>query len=116
MIDPTKIPAHLQPVYQSLNRLIGLCMQRSSPTQRRIVDDSLRRLQTLIGQLVNNQLSQSTQQQLLTLAQLLQRQSWDDALAACQTLMSTAFSECGQWIVACKRLIDLGRTLSVPSQ
>lgn len=56
-VDPEKIPANLQPIFQTFTNLIMQCQERALPMQRRVVEDSARRMQTLFHQLVNQELS-----------------------------------------------------------
>lgn len=50
------------PIYQAFNTLISQCQERALPMQRRIVEDSARRMQALFAQLVSNELSPTTLQ------------------------------------------------------
>ena len=100
------------PIYQAFNALIGFCIQRSTPAQKRVVDDSIKRLQSLIAQLCRQELSMPVTTMLLQIAQQLHARSYDAAAAACQQLMTNNFNEVGQWIVAARRLIDMAKTFT----
>lgn len=56
-VDPAAIPNNLQPIYQTLSNLIALCQSRAMPMQKRIVDDSTKRIQHLFHQLARQELS-----------------------------------------------------------
>lgn len=112
-IDPSTIPVNSEPIYQSFNSLISFCQQRAMPVQRRILDDSVKRLQHLFHQLAGTTqppLSPHVHTELARMAQLLSQRQYDAALELHVPLMTTHFTEVGQWILAVKRLIEVAKT------
>lgn len=75
------------------------------------MEDSVKRLQSLIAQLCRQELSQPVTSVLLQISQQLQGRQYDGAAAGCQQLMTNYFNEVGQWIVAARRLIDMAKTI-----
>ena len=61
-MDPSKIPQNLQPIYRTFTTLISQCQERALPMQRRVVEDSARRMQALFHQLAGQELSASVLQ------------------------------------------------------
>ena len=47
----------MQPIYRTFSTLIAQCQERALPMQRRVVEDSAKRMQALFHQLVNQELS-----------------------------------------------------------
>jgi protein transport protein SEC31 len=112
IIDPSKIPANLMPIYQSFSALMGLCTQRAPPTQKRIIDDASKRMQSLVVQLCRQEFSPSVITALLKISQQIQSKDFNGATEGCQQLMSNNFNEVGLWIMAAKRLVDLAKTIA----
>lgn len=83
------------------------------PVQRRVLDDSVKRLQHLFHQLAGTAqpaLSAHVHAELAKMAQYLSQRDYDAALGLHVPLMSTHFTEVGQWILAVKRLIEVSKT------
>lgn len=66
-VDPSTIPPNLMPIYKTFSTLISQCQERALPMQRRVVEDSARRMQALFQQLVDQQLSPSVIQILMNM-------------------------------------------------
>ena len=63
-VDPSKIPANLQPIHKILSTWIMQCQERCLPMQKRLVEDSARRMQHLFHQMTNQQCSSEVVQLL----------------------------------------------------
>ena len=112
ILDPSKIPTSLMPIYQAFSALMGLCSQRAPPTQKRIIDDASKRMQSLVVQLCRQEFSPPVISALLKISQQIQAKDFNGATEGCQQLMSNNFNEVGLWVMAAKRLVDLAKTLA----
>lgn len=100
-----------QSIQGIIQSLIDQCLSRSSPMQRRIVEDSFRRIESsLYKQLSANTLSDPVLNQVSQMATLIQSHDYESAHAMHMPLMATHFSEVGPWILAVKRLLEVART------
>ena len=105
-------PLDPQVIQSTLSGLIEKCAEKASPMQRRIIDDSARRIETLNGQMATpGALSPPTLALLSEMVRKVQVGDWNGAHALHTPLMSAHFSECGNWILAVKRLLEVARTL-----
>ncbi len=109
-VDPSKIPANSQAIYQAFSTLISFCQQRALPQQRRILEDSIKRLQHLFHQLANQELSPHVHSEMLRMSQLIAQRHYDGVLELQVPLMTAHFTEVGQWILAVKRLIEVAKS------
>ncbi|GAA5806921.1 hypothetical protein MFLAVUS_000270 [Mucor flavus] len=75
--------------------------------QKRIVDDTTRRIEALLKQLENNELSDEVVRLLHNLSQALESKEYAKALTVQTKLMTTEYDKHGNWITGLKRLIDL---------
>lgn len=89
-VDPSRIPSNMQPIYQAFNTLISQCQERALPMQRRIVEDSARRMQSLFAQLVSQELSPAALQLVSEMA------SSTDRLSVCGQSLIFPYRHC-QW-------------------
>lgn len=77
--------------------------------QRRIVDDSAKRMGALFTQLMTPELSQPVIDILLEMCNRLRAGQYDRAHELHTPLMTNYFAECGAWILAAKRLIEVAK-------
>ncbi|KAI8370087.1 hypothetical protein EDC96DRAFT_101698 [Choanephora cucurbitarum] len=75
--------------------------------QKRILDDTERRMNVLFTEIDKRSLSDNVIESLDTLSQALEKQEYTNAMKAHTQLMTTAYDKHGNWIVGLKRLIDL---------
>ncbi|CAO3698087.1 unnamed protein product [Rhizopus microsporus] len=75
--------------------------------QKRIVDDTDRRISVLIDQLNNQQLPQHIVHSLFTLTQALQTKNYKKAVEIHTQLMLTEYDTHGNWITGLKRMKSL---------
>ncbi|GAA5797075.1 hypothetical protein HPULCUR_002454 [Helicostylum pulchrum] len=75
--------------------------------QKRIVDDTARRIEALLKQLENNEFSDEVVRSLHDLSQALESKEYAKALTVQTKLMTTEYDKHGNWITGLKRLIDL---------
>jgi len=108
-VDPARIPPNSQQIYQTFQSLIQFCQQRALPVQRRVVEDSVKRLQFLFHQLANSELSDHVHAELLRVCPLIQQRQYEAAIEWHVPLMTAHFAEVGQWILAIKRLLDVAK-------
>lgn len=108
-VDPARIPPNSQQIYQTFQSLIQFCQQRALPVQRRVVEDSVKRLQFLFHQLANSDLSGHVHAELLRVCPLIQQRQYEAAIEWHVPLMTAHFAEVGQWILAIKRLLDVAK-------
>ncbi|CEG64989.1 hypothetical protein RMATCC62417_01869 [Rhizopus microsporus] len=87
-------------------------LQFQNGPQKRIIDDTDRRISVLIDQLNNQQLPQHIVHSLFTLTQALQTNNYKKALEIHTQLMLTEYDTHGNWITGLKRLIDLASSIS----
>jgi protein transport protein SEC31 len=109
-VDPAAIPPGSLPIHQTFSQLIAFCQARAVPVQRRIIEDSVKRLQFLFHQLAAGELSPLVHAELERMCQLIGQRNLDAALALHLPLMTAHFTEVGQWILAVKRLIEVAKT------
>lgn len=108
-IEASGPPLAPQTVQEIIGSLIQHCLARSSPMQRRIVEDSAKRIEALYGQLARGELSPPVMDQVSQMASFIKDSKFDDAHAMHMPLMSGYFSEVGAWILAVKRLLEVAR-------
>lgn len=77
--------------------------------QRRIVDDSAKRMQSLFGQLAAGDLSQPILDTLLEMCNRVRAGQYDRAHELQTPLMTNHFAETGSWVLAAKRLIEVAK-------
>ncbi|KAI9353936.1 hypothetical protein BD770DRAFT_392755 [Pilaira anomala] len=75
--------------------------------QKRIVDDTSRRVEILLKELENKELSDEVIRSLHTLTEALKSKEYAKALTVQTQLMTTEYDRHGNWITGLKRLIDL---------
>lgn len=98
------------PIYQILNaefhRIEARAPQQFAPQ----VNDTRKRLDILYDHLNNDDLLKpDTVQQMVELAQAVERKDWHRAGEIQVDVQVNKVEECGQWMVGVKRLIGMGR-------
>lgn len=81
--------------------------------QRRVVEDSAKRMQSLFQQLANQELSSTVIEQLNNMCGLINKKDLDGAQQLVMPMMTSHFGEVGQWILAVKRLVEIAKTCAV---
>ncbi|KAJ3297995.1 hypothetical protein HK104_011290 [Borealophlyctis nickersoniae] len=76
-------------------------------SQRRMVEDTDKRLESLFERLAAKQLQPPVLAQLLTLANALNARDFPTANATVMSLMTTSFDQEGKWLLGVKRLVEL---------
>ncbi|KAI9476479.1 MAG: hypothetical protein EXX96DRAFT_577318 [Benjaminiella poitrasii] len=97
-----------QEILKILKNKLELCKTsfKNGP-QKRIVDDTIRRLDVLLKELENELLSNEVVQSVYALSKGLESKEYTKALEVHTKLMTTQYESHGNWIVGLKRLIDL---------
>lgn len=103
--DRSHIPQAQLPIYQILSNQLQQARQRSPPSQKRMLDDTERRLNTLFDELNNSEVSDGVAQLMLSLVQALEKRDYDTAQRIQVDLVTTRYEECGSWLVGVKLLI-----------
>ncbi|KAI8353348.1 hypothetical protein BD560DRAFT_408311 [Blakeslea trispora] len=79
----------------------------SDGPQKRILDDTERRMNVLFTEIDKKSLSGEIIESLDVLSQALEKEEYTKAMKTHTQLMTTAYDKHGNWIVGLKRLIDL---------
>ncbi|CAG8653825.1 10633_t:CDS:2, partial [Dentiscutata heterogama] len=80
-------------------------------TQKKILDDTEKRLNLLFDALNNEEVSPGVTELLLTLVRDLESRNFPSAINNQVQLMTTKMDECGKWIVGIKQLINVLKNL-----
>ncbi|KAL1918417.1 uncharacterized protein VTP21DRAFT_3077 [Calcarisporiella thermophila] len=107
--DRSHIPDSHKPILTILTNELVRARQNAAPHQRRVLDDTEKRLNNLFDLLNNGELSQQVVQQMLLLVQTLEARDYNTAIRIHVDLLTTKYEECGYWMVGVKRLIDTVR-------
>ncbi|OAD02474.1 hypothetical protein MUCCIDRAFT_164403 [Mucor lusitanicus CBS 277.49] len=102
--DDEDVTLDVQEVSKTLSSKLELC---KSTFEKRIVDDTSRRIGTLLGELEKKELSNDVVKSLHTLTNALEAKEYTKALEVHTQLMTTQYESHGNWIVGLKRLVDL---------
>ena len=92
--------------------LLDTSMMNATPMQKKIIDDSKKRMESLFDQIASSKVSSDVSAKLSQMIGFMQKGQWDKALSLHAPLMSGHFAEVGTWILALKRLIELARQQS----
>ncbi|CAG8490660.1 13439_t:CDS:10 [Cetraspora pellucida] len=109
--DRTHIPATQKPIFIILSNELLRARQHSPNTQKKLLDDTEKRLNVLFDALNNEEISPSVIESLLTLVRDLESRNFPNAINIQVQLMTTKMEECGKWIVGIKQLINVLKTL-----
>ncbi|KAI9308433.1 hypothetical protein BJ944DRAFT_174834 [Cunninghamella echinulata] len=104
--DRSHIPPQQRPIFEILSGELQNQRQRSSPAQKKILDDTEKRLNGLFDNMNNSELSDDVVQSMLKLAQAVQTRDYNQAHRLQVELVTTRYAECGAWLVGVKRLIE----------
>ncbi|KAI8582934.1 hypothetical protein K450DRAFT_225547 [Umbelopsis ramanniana AG] len=75
--------------------------------QKRMIDDTDRRMTQLLQKVDDHELNSDVLHQLCQLCQAMEKGDFTEALDMHVKLMTKAYDDHGQWILGLKRLIDL---------
>ncbi|CAG8591763.1 13128_t:CDS:10 [Ambispora gerdemannii] len=109
--DRTHIPPAHKPIYEIFSSELLRAQQKSPPNQKKVLDDTAKRLNALFDELNNELVPQPVIGSLLNLVQALQVRDYATVTRIHVELMTTKFDECQKWIVGLKRLIDILKVL-----
>ncbi|KAF9193153.1 hypothetical protein BGZ51_004125 [Haplosporangium sp. Z 767] len=95
------------PMKESLARIIEECSANVPPPQKRMFDDTTKRLQVLQEQMDNGTVKERIVGPLGEMIQALSSKSFAQCHTIHAKLMQTEFDSEGKWLLGFKRLIDL---------
>ncbi|KAF7729239.1 protein transport protein S31 [Apophysomyces ossiformis] len=104
--DRSHIPTQHRPIHQILLNEFQQARQRAPAGQKKMYDDTERRLGSLFDQLNNSEVSEGVITSMLSLVQALQNRDYDAAQRIQVDLVTTRYDECGSWLVGVKRVIE----------
>ncbi|CAO3597332.1 unnamed protein product [Absidia cylindrospora] len=104
--DRSHIPAGQRPIFDILSNEMQRQKQQSTPAQKKMLDDTEKRLNTLFDNMNNGEISDDVGQSMVKLAQAIQARDYAGAHHLQVGLVTTKYGECGAWLVGVKRLID----------
>ncbi|KAI8643131.1 hypothetical protein BD408DRAFT_442835 [Parasitella parasitica] len=108
------ITLDVQGVSNTLSSKLELCRTTfESGPQKRILDDTSRRITVLLGELEKKKLPNDVVKSLHTLTKALEENDYSKALEVHTQLMTTQYENHGNWLVGLRRLIDLTEKASV---
>ncbi|CAG8730784.1 7889_t:CDS:2, partial [Cetraspora pellucida] len=94
--DRTHIPATQKPIFIILSNELLRARQNSPNTQKKLLDDTEKRLNILFDALNNEEISPSVIESLLTLVRDLESRNFPNAINIQVQLMTTKMEECGK--------------------
>ncbi|KAG0338447.1 hypothetical protein BG000_003950 [Podila horticola] len=95
------------PMKETLTKVIQECSANVSAPQKRMFEDTTKRLQTLLDQMDSNSVKERVVGPLGDMIQALSTRSFTECQAIHAKLMQTDFDSEGKWLLGFKRLIDL---------
>ncbi|KAI8097551.1 uncharacterized protein BX664DRAFT_326670 [Halteromyces radiatus] len=104
--DRSHISAQQRPIFDILSNELQRQRQQSTPAQKKMLDDTEKRLNALFDNMNNDELSDDVAESMLKLAQAIQGRDYSGAHRLQVGLVTTKYGECGAWLVGVKRLID----------
>ncbi|KAI3629369.1 hypothetical protein MIR68_012574 [Amoeboaphelidium protococcarum] len=107
--DRSHIPPEHRPIFEKLSKALAACKPLASPAQKKILDDTEKRLNSLYDKLNNSAVGESTVKLLMDYVAAVDAKKWTDALAVQQALLTGHASEGTNWIVGLKRLAEVLR-------
>ncbi|RIB13203.1 hypothetical protein C2G38_2003608 [Gigaspora rosea] len=109
--DRTHIPDAQKPIFTILSNELLRARQHCPNTQKKMLDDTEKRLNLLFDALNNEEVSPGVIELLLNLIRDLESRNFPNAINIQVQLMTTKMEECGKWIVGIKQLINVLKTL-----
>ncbi|KAF9174441.1 protein transport protein S31 [Mortierella sp. AD011] len=103
------------PMNTMLTAIIKECSANVPAPQKRMFEDTTKRLQVLQDQMNNGTVNERVVTPLGDMIQALSSRSFAQCLAIHAKLMQTEFESEGKWLLGFKRLIDLYASLPPPS-
>ncbi|KAF9904147.1 hypothetical protein EC991_002982 [Linnemannia zychae] len=100
------------PMNETLTRIIKECSTRVPAPQKRMFEDTSKRLQSLQEQMQNGTVKERVVVPLGEMIEALSTRSFTQCHAIHAKLMQTEFDSEGKWLLGFKRLIDLYTTVS----
>ncbi|CAO3658577.1 unnamed protein product [Umbelopsis ramanniana] len=95
-------------VHKVINETVKRCKaQYKTGMQKRMIDDTDRRMIQLLKKVDDHELNSDVLHQLCQLCQAMEKGDFKEALDMHVKLMTKAYDDHGQWILGLKRLIDL---------
>ncbi|ORX62050.1 hypothetical protein DM01DRAFT_1331515 [Hesseltinella vesiculosa] len=109
--DRSHIPPAQRPIFDILSQEVQQQKQRCNPAQKKMLDDTEKRLNSLFDAINNGDLSDDVIQPMLKLAQAIQQRDFSGAHRIQVELVTTKYTECGAWLLGVKRMIDNAQTM-----
>ncbi|KAG0205618.1 hypothetical protein BGX28_002777 [Mortierella sp. GBA30] len=103
------------PMKETLSRIIKECSENVPAPQKRMFEDTIKRLQSLQVQMDNGTVKERIVAPLADMIQALSTRSFAQCHAIHAKLMQTEFDSEGKWLLGFKRLIDLYASLPASS-
>ncbi|KAG0317415.1 hypothetical protein BGZ99_006305 [Dissophora globulifera] len=103
------------PMKESLSAIIHECSINVAAPQKRMFEDTTKRLQVLQDQMESGTVKERVVAPLNEMIQALSSKSFAKSQAIHAKLMQTEFESEGKWLLGFKRLIDLYTTLAPPA-
>ncbi|KAF9369815.1 hypothetical protein CPC16_004160 [Podila verticillata] len=95
------------PMKEMLTKVIQECSANVSAPQKKMFEDTTKRLQALLDQMDSNSVKERVVIPLGEMIQALSTRSFTECQAIHAKLMQTDFDSEGKWLLGFKRLIDL---------
>ncbi|KAG0285507.1 hypothetical protein BGZ97_007772 [Linnemannia gamsii] len=95
------------PMNETLTRIIKECSAHVPAPQKRMFEDTTKRLQSLQEQMQNGTVKERVVVPLSEMIEALSSRAYAQCLAIHAKLMQTEFDSEGKWLLGFKRLIDL---------
>ncbi|CAG8581830.1 14518_t:CDS:10 [Ambispora leptoticha] len=104
--DRTHIPPAQKPIYEILSNELLRAQQNSPPNQKKVLDDTAKRLNALFDELNNELVQPAVIESLSILVKALQVRDYGTA-SKIQVDLITRYDECQKWLIGLKRLIEI---------
>ncbi|ORX92866.1 hypothetical protein K493DRAFT_316316 [Basidiobolus meristosporus CBS 931.73] len=104
-----------QAILKHLNDYLSFCKERNA-NQKRMLDDTEKRLNLLFDKLKNDSLSTALLVQLELMIKAIEEDEFSKAQSIHVDLMTTEFDSEGKWLVGLKRLLDLYQKTKATSE
>ncbi|KAF9975216.1 hypothetical protein BGZ73_001198 [Actinomortierella ambigua] len=101
------------PMKQKLSTVIEICSSKVPAAQKRMFEDTQKRLQTLVEQMDKGTVKDRVRLPLGEMIGALWQGNYAGALATHSKLMQTDFDSEGRWLLGFKRLTDLAQALGI---
>ncbi|KAG0232204.1 hypothetical protein BGW42_008328 [Actinomortierella wolfii] len=101
------------PMKNKLSTLIESCSSKVPATQKRMFEDTQKRLQALLEQMDKGTVKERVRAPLGEMIDLLWQGQYAAALTIHTKLMQTDFDSEGRWLLGFKRLTDLAQSLAI---